>query len=123
MRSPGCVCALLWSGTDNMQCTTVQGPNFCKMLDTVKDLSTQVNVTFSPEGMEMACLDPSHIAMVKVLVKDSGFNTYECQRELVIAVSMQAWHFYVHNSSNHDVLEMSLADQTPDIMKIVLSNV
>lgn len=105
-----------------MQCTTVQGPNFCKMLDNVKNLSTQVNVSFSPEGMEMATLDPSHIAMVKVLIKASAFETYECKREIVIAANMAAWHFYVHNSSNHDVLEMSLADQTPDTMRISLSN-
>lgn len=105
-----------------MQCTTVQGPNFCKMLDHVKNMSTQVNVTFSPEGMEMATLDPSHIAMAKVLVKSTGFETYECQREMVVAANMSAWHFYVHNSSNHDVLEQSLVDEASDTMRISLSN-
>ena len=106
-----------------MECSTVQGPNFCKMLDHVKNVSTQVNVTFGADGMEMATLDPSHIAMVQVLVKSSGFQTYDCQRDVVIAVNMTAWHFYVHNSSNHDVLQMTLPDATPDIMNISLSNV
>jgi proliferating cell nuclear antigen len=105
-----------------MQCSTLQGPNFCKMLDHVKNQSTRVNVKFSPEGMELATLDPSHIAMVKVLIKSTGFETYECKREVVIAVNMAAWHFYVHNSSNHDILEMSLPDLSPDIMHVCLSN-
>jgi proliferating cell nuclear antigen len=50
-----------------------EGLIFKKIVDAIKDLVKQVNIDASSTGLFMQAMDSSHVALVSLELKESGF--------------------------------------------------
>jgi proliferating cell nuclear antigen len=47
-----------------------------KIVEAIKDLVTDVNLDTTPNGLSLQAMDSSHVALVSLILKTEGFDTY-----------------------------------------------
>ncbi|KAF8625453.1 hypothetical protein AX17_006854 [Amanita inopinata Kibby_2008] len=59
-----------------------------KLLDAIKELVTDANFECNEEGINLQAMDNSHVALVSVLLRTSGFENYRCDRPIPLGVNL-----------------------------------
>lgn len=55
-----------------------------KILDSIKDLLTDANFDCSEAGIALQTMETSHVALVALLLRASGFDHFRCDRPVAI---------------------------------------
>jgi len=59
-----------------------------KIIDSIKDLVTDVNIDVTPAGMSLQAMDSSHVALVSLTLGQNGFEAYRADRPMTLGVSI-----------------------------------
>jgi len=51
-----------------------------KVVDAMKDLCKDVNFDCSEKGLQVQSMDSSHVALVSLLLRESAFQDFKCDR-------------------------------------------
>lgn len=61
---------------------------FKKLIESIKDLVTDINLDVAEHGISLQAMDGSHVALVTLLLKDTAFEYYRCDRQMTLGVSI-----------------------------------
>ncbi|PWN31977.1 proliferating cell nuclear antigen [Meira miltonrushii] len=81
-----------------------------KVLDSVRELVTDVNFDCSEEGIRMQAMDNSHVALSAIEIRAEGFDPYRCDRPMSIGMSVAALTKILKTAANEDVLTIKKDD-------------
>jgi proliferating cell nuclear antigen len=66
----------------------VDGNILRKIVDSIKDLVTDVNLEVSANGISLQAMDSSHVALVQLKLDKSGFSVYKCDKPITLGLSI-----------------------------------
>ena len=66
------------------------GP-FRYLLETIKELETDVNFQITKEGLSLQCMDRNHVALVSLNIPAKSFEKFKCKVDTVIGVNLDTF--------------------------------
>lgn len=86
---------------------TIQIAPFRTLITALKDILTDSNITFQPDGMRIITMDKSQTVLVHLFLRAQNFEVYECAKEkIIIGVNMGHFHKLITSIDTDDTLTM-----------------
>nr|AEF33789.1 proliferating cell nuclear antigen [Karenia brevis] len=61
-----------------------------KVVDAMKDLCKEVNFDCSEKGLQVQSMDSSHVALVALLLRESAFSEFKCDRAASLGMNVES---------------------------------
>jgi len=61
-----------------------------KVVDAMKDLCKDVNFDCSEKGIQVQSMDSSHVALVSLLLRESAFSEFKCERSTSLGMNVDS---------------------------------
>merc|ERR1711948_154275 len=61
-----------------------------KVVDAIKDLCKDVNFDCSEKGLQVQSMDSSHVALVSLLLRESAFSEFKCERPTSLGMNVDS---------------------------------
>ena len=90
--------------------TLKSGHLFRNVVDSVKDLLTDVNIYVSEHGIQIGGMDSSHVSLIKCVLSSNDFTHFECKKEGQIGVNIQNISKILKCITNDDSLKLYSSD-------------
>ena len=94
---------------------------FRKIIESIKDLVTDVNIDVTHTGLSLQSMDSSHVALVSLILKNSGFDSYRADRSMTLGISVSNLCKVLKLSNPDDKISLR-ADDIPSCLHIIFEN-
>lgn len=91
----------------------IEGHVLKKLIDSMKDLVTDANFDCSSEGISLQAMDTSHVSLVALQLRESGFDHYRCDRSKVLGINTSSLTKILKCAGSDDIITLK-ADDTGD---------
>merc|ERR1739845_31789 len=78
------------AGTMVLEAQLQQAVLLKKVVDAMKDLCKDVNFDCSEKGMQVQSMDSSHVALVSLLLRESAFADFKCDRPTSLGMNVDS---------------------------------
>jgi proliferating cell nuclear antigen len=92
------------------EATLQQGNLLKKILEAIKDLVNEANLECSTSAVALQAMDSSHVSLVTLLLKGSGFEQYRCDRNLTLGINMSSMSKILKCAGNDDAITLRCQD-------------
>ena len=92
-----------------------------KLIDSIKDLVTDINLEVSSKGISLQAMDSSHVALVTMNLSSEGFEEYRCDKSMILGISISNLAKVLRCGGNEDSLTLS-CEEDPSKLKIKFEN-
>jgi proliferating cell nuclear antigen len=65
-----------------------QGSVLKKVLESIKDLVTDANFECTSNGFALQAMDSSHVSLVALMLRATGFDHYRCDRDITMGMNL-----------------------------------
>lgn len=103
------------------QATMSNSSTLRKIIDSIKELVTQVNLEASPNGISLQAMDSAHISLVNLQLNENGFSSYRCDKSVTLGISLLELSKIFKLSSSDDEVTLS-TDSDNTYLNIVFTN-
>jgi len=80
------------------------------IITAISELIDEANFVVSPEGLSLRAMDPSHVAMVELLLPPPTFDEFQCSEKIVIGVNLDEFNRLLRRASARERLELELSE-------------
>lgn len=94
----------------------IEGKIFKQLIEAIKDLVNQANFDCSDEGMSIQAMDSSHVSLVEVKLRATGFDHYRCDRQVTIGIDSSNMSKILKCAGNEDVMTLKAEDEPDTLM-------
>lgn len=101
---------------------TVQASAFQKLIEGLKDVITDTNLTFDDTGLRIMCMDGTHVSLVNLRLYAENFEKYKCTEEITIGLNMTNFFKLIRSVETNDILTLSLQNNNEHFLKIHIEN-
>jgi len=77
-----------------------------KVVDAIKDLCKDVNFDCSEKGLQVQSMDCSHVALVSLLLRESAFADFKCERATSLGMNVESLSKLLKMCSPNDSLKI-----------------
>ncbi|PLW41357.1 hypothetical protein PCASD_08871 [Puccinia coronata f. sp. avenae] len=88
------------------------------VLDAIRELVTDVNFNCDEDGMKLQAMDNSHVALVALQLRASGFGQYRCDRQMTLGINVPSFQKITKCAAPQDILTLRANDDA-DILTII----
>ena len=92
-----------------------------KIVESIKDIVTNVNIDAGPNGISMQAMDPSHVALVNLSLKAEGFTDYRADKTFPLGIKLANLNKILKVGGNDDTLTLECEDE-PSQLNIRFEN-
>ena len=92
-----------------------------RIVDSIKDLVTDVNIDATPQGISLQAMDSSHVALVNLQLSMDGFEKYRADRPLTHGLSITNLAKVMKLVNANDSITLKCEDE-PTFITIVCQN-
>ena len=71
------------------QAKLTEGILLKKLIESIKDLVTDINLEITATGISLQAMDSSHVALVTLNLSSEGFEEYRCDKQMTLGISVQ----------------------------------
>eukprot|EP00993_Chasmostoma_nieuportense_P002808 NODE_3572_length_943_cov_114.242647_g3420_i0.p1 GENE.NODE_3572_length_943_cov_114.242647_g3420_i0~~NODE_3572_length_943_cov_114.242647_g3420_i0.p1 ORF type:complete len:284 (+),score=84.35 NODE_3572_length_943_cov_114.242647_g3420_i0:62-853(+) len=97
------------------EATLEQGALLKKILEAVKDLVNEANLECSPTAVQLQAMDSSHVSLVSLLLKSTGFEAYRCDRNISLGINMSSMSKILKCAGNDDAITLRCQDEADTV--------
>ena len=91
---------------------TVQISAFRCLMSALKEILTETNIIFTPQGIKIINMDESHTILVSVNLPSENFQEYVCKKEkIIIGVNMLHLFKLITTIENNDTLTIYIENE------------
>ena len=90
-----------------------------KILDSIKDLVSEVSWDCSSTGIVINTYDNSHVCLVDVVLKSDAFVKYRCDRNVVLGMNLTRLSKIVKCAGNNDAISLQAPDDGDKLTVII----
>lgn len=105
-----------------MRMKTVQSNAIKTLFEVLKDLLTDVNVTFDEHGMRMLAMDGARVALVHVKLNGADIEQYSCTQKYTLGINLTGLHKLLKGIGNNDTVCFEIFDESLDELVLTLEN-
>eukprot|EP00899_Mesostigma_viride_P023372 jgi/Mesvir1/4219/Mv22633-RA.1 len=102
--------------TVTMEFRTVQGSSIKLLVESLKELTNDVNVFFDQSGVRIVSFDMSHCALFHAFMDADKIEEYRCNKQYTVGISLVNLFKLIKNVSVNDEMELRLRDEALDVM-------
>jgi len=77
-----------------------------KVVDAMKDLCKDVNFDCSEKGLQVQSMDSSHVALVSLLLRESAFSEFKCDRPTSLGMNVDSLSKILKMCGQNDSLKL-----------------
>merc|ERR1712019_15014 len=77
-----------------------------KLVDAMKDLCKDVNFDCSEKGIQVQSMDSSHVALVSLLLRESAFSEFKCERPTSLGMNVDSLSKILKMCGGNDSLKL-----------------
>lgn len=92
-----------------------------KIIESIKDLVTDVNIDATPSGISLQAMDSSHVALVSLTLGAAGFESYRADRAMTLGISVTNLAKVLKLASNEDKITLK-AEEEGSHLNILFEN-
>ena len=92
-----------------------------KLIESIKDLVTDINLDITSTGISLQAMDSSHVALVTLNLSSDGFEEYRCDKQMTLGVSVTNLSKIMKCGGNDDSITLS-AEEDPSNLHIKFEN-
>merc|ERR1711876_168871 len=78
------------------------------VVDAMKDLCKDVNFDCSEKGLQVQSMDSSHVALVSLLLRESAFSEFKCDRPTSLGMNVDSLAKILKMCGTSDSLKLSV---------------
>ena len=101
--------------------TLVQSSILRKIVDSIKDLVPKVNLEATPLGLSVQAMDSAHVSLVSLMLRESGFESYRCDKNITLGLDLSDFSKILKLSSNDDQVTLK-AQEDNSYLTIIYTN-
>lgn len=102
--------------------TTIQASAIKTLVEVLKDVLSDVNVIFTPMGIKITSMDPTHVSLVELNLHAEKFETFHCPERQVLGISMSSLFKLIKSTSNSDNISFLLKKSNTSELIIWIDN-
>lgn len=92
-----------------------------KLIESIKDLVTDINLDITGSGISLQAMDSSHVALVTLALNYDGFEDFRCDKQMTIGVNITQLSKIMKCAGNDDTIILR-ADEEPNYLNITFEN-
>ncbi|KAL4240784.1 hypothetical protein ACF0H5_001572 [Mactra antiquata] len=93
----------------------VQGSLWKKVIDAIKDLLTEARWDCNSSGITLQAMDSSHVSLVSLNMRSEGFDTFRCDRNLSMGISLGSMAKIIRCAGNDDIITLKTGDDADTV--------
>jgi proliferating cell nuclear antigen len=93
-----------------------------KIVDALKELTTEVNVHFSELGLSVQAMDNAHVSLVSLVLRHEAFASYQVQRAVTIGLKLDSLAKTMGAVAASDSLTWEISEAMPNVLQVMLHN-
>ena len=105
-----------------LEVKTVQVSAFRTLIEALKEILTDANLEFNPNGLKVMAMDTSHTVLVHLKPIGEKFEYYYCPERIVLGVNMLNYFKLIKTMSNNDTLMLYVKKENPNVLGIKIEN-
>jgi proliferating cell nuclear antigen len=86
-----------------------------KVVDAMKDLCKDVNFDCSEKGIQVQSMDSSHVALVALMLRESAFSEFKCDRPASLGMNVEALTKVLKMCGPNDSLKLKWQNESDQI--------
>jgi proliferating cell nuclear antigen len=83
-----------------------------KLIESIKDIVSEINLQVSPLGINLQAMDASHVALVSVGLSSEGFSEYRCDKNMNLGIQVSNLWKLMKCGGNDDALTLSSSSES-----------
>jgi len=99
-----------------------QGQILKKLVDSIKDLVSKVNIDVDASGMSLQAMDSSHVALVALKLKEDGFSKFRADKPMTLGLDIGNLSKIMKCAGNDDIITMKAEEDPSTISFLFESN-
>lgn len=92
-----------------------------KIIEAIKELVSTVNIDVSPTGLSIQAMDSSHVALVALNLKESGFQNFRALKNMTLGLNIQNLSKIMKCAGNDDIITLK-AEEDPSTMTFMFES-
>lgn len=105
-----------------LELQTIQSNALRTLIEVLKDVLNDTNITFDETGMKIMALDGSHIALIHMKLDADKFEYYHCPNRISVGVCMTSLFKLMKTINNSDIVSMFIKEENPNELGIKIEN-
>lgn len=105
-----------------LQFKTVKSSTIRVLFEALKEILTDVNILFDKDSMKITSLDGSKQSMVHLKLDANNFELYNCTRNLVLGVNINAIYKLIKTVNNSDNISFCVDEEDMEHLYIHVEN-
>ncbi|KAF0987732.1 hypothetical protein HZS_5409 [Henneguya salminicola] len=97
------------------EATFIQGTLFRQIIDALKDLVTDVNIECTAGGLRAQAMEPSHISLASLKITPDCFDSYRCDRNIVLGLNVASVSKILKCLEAGDFLSLSCGEKADTV--------
>lgn len=95
---------------------------FKKVVEALKDLITDGSWDVTQDGISLQAMDSSHVALVSLLLRADGFETFELTEDISLGINLTSVSKIMKCGANDDTLTFRRSKDDPDVITFLFEN-
>ena len=101
---------------------TVQSSALRTLVEVLKDVLNDINVTFDETGIKIMAMDGSHVALIHMKLESEKFEEYYCDEKMNVGMCVSSLYKLMKTISNNDTVAMFISKDNPNELGIQIEN-
>lgn len=103
------------------ECRLTTADVFKKVVEALKDLVNEASIECKNSGMQLQAMDSSHVSLCALQLNKDGFESYRCDQDVVLGLSLTNVGKVLKCANSDDVLAIK-HEQDSDQMALIFEN-
>jgi proliferating cell nuclear antigen len=99
----------------------LQGKLFKQLVEALRDLVQDANIDCSDDELSIQAMDASHVSLVAVSLRSSGFDHFRCDRSISLGINTGNLSKVLKCAGNEDVVTLK-AEDTADALTLMFES-
>jgi proliferating cell nuclear antigen len=92
-----------------------------KIVESLKDLVSEVNIEASATGLSLQAMDSAHVSLVSLQLNEDGFENFRCDKQITLGINLVDFSKILKMAQNDDVVTLK-ADEENSFLTIIFDN-
>jgi proliferating cell nuclear antigen len=93
-----------------------------KLIESIKELVTDINLDVTGGGISLQAMDSSHVALVTLSLTSDGFEEYRCDKQMTLGLNISNLSKIMKCAGNEDSIILRAEDE-PSALSIQFQNI
>ena len=101
---------------------TVQSGAIRILIEALKEILTDGNITITPEGIKLIAMDPTHSVLIHLKLQSENFEYFQVSKKITIGINMLNLFKLIKTMTNSETLTLFVEKNNENQLGIIIHN-